>query len=116
MIRFVADEDFNNHIVKGLRRKSPRTDIVRVQDVGLGGAKDGAVLAWAAANERLIITHDTSTMPDFADQRVEAGQRMPGVIAAPRRLSVAQVIEDLLLLADCSIEGEWEGRVIYLPL
>ena len=41
---------------------------------------------------------------------------MPGVIVATRRLTVAQVIEDLVLLAECSCESEWEGRVLYLPL
>jgi hypothetical protein len=44
MIRFVADEDFNNHIVKGLRRRSPTTDIVRLQDVGLSGQRTGQFL------------------------------------------------------------------------
>ncbi len=24
--------------------------------------------------------------------------------------------EDILLLAECSLEGEWEGQVRYLPL
>jgi hypothetical protein len=89
---------------------------VRVQDVGLDKAKDPAVLAWAAANERIVVTHDISTMPGFADERIESGFHMPGVVVAPRRLTVAQVIEDLLLLAECSREGEWERRVIYLPL
>ena len=115
MPRFLADEDFNNHIVKGLRRRSPATDIVRVQEVGLDHAKDPVVLAWAAANERMVVTHNISTMPGFADQRIEAGQPMPGVIVSPRRLTVAQVIEDLMLLAECSREGEWEGRGPYLP-
>lgn len=63
-----------------------------------------------------MITHDISTMPYFADQRIEAGQRMAGVVVASRRLPQAQAIDDLLLLAECSREGEWEGRVIYLPL
>jgi predicted nuclease of predicted toxin-antitoxin system len=116
MLRFLADEDFNNHVVKGVWRRSPTTDIVRVQDVGLDHAKDPVVLAWAAANERILVTHDISTMPGFADQRIEAGQQMPGVIVAPRGLTVAQVIEDLILIAECSREGEWKGRVLYLPL
>ena len=63
MPRFLADEDFNNHIVQGLRRRSSATDILRVQNVGLGRAKDPVVLAWAAANERIVVTHDISTMP-----------------------------------------------------
>ncbi len=31
-------------------------------------------------------------------------------------MSVAQAVEDLLILADCSHEDEWEGQIIFLPL
>jgi hypothetical protein len=40
MLRFAADENFNADIVRGLRRRLPEVDIVRVQDVGLSGADD----------------------------------------------------------------------------
>jgi hypothetical protein len=39
-LKFAADENFNNDIVRGIVRRRPKTDIVRVQDVGLGGADD----------------------------------------------------------------------------
>ena len=29
---------------------------------------------------------------------------------------VGQAIEDILLLTECSLEDEWEGRVAYIPL
>ncbi len=35
MIRLAADENFNNDILRGIRRKSPALDIVRIQDEGL---------------------------------------------------------------------------------
>lgn len=38
MLRLLADENFNNNIVRGLLRRKPDLDIVRVQDVGLSGA------------------------------------------------------------------------------
>jgi hypothetical protein len=41
---------------------------------------------------------------------------MPGVIEVSDELSVGSVIQDLVLLAGASQEGEWEGKVIYLPL
>jgi hypothetical protein len=41
---------------------------------------------------------------------------MPGVFEASAGLSIGRVIEDLLLIAECSREGEWEGQVRYLPL
>jgi hypothetical protein len=36
MLRFAADENFNNHIVRGLLRRNPDLDIVRVQDLSPG--------------------------------------------------------------------------------
>ena len=44
MLRLAADENFNNDVLRGLIRRSPRLDVVRVQDVGLSGADDPTVL------------------------------------------------------------------------
>ncbi len=116
MIRLAADEDFNNNIVRGLLRRKPDLDIVRIQDVGLSGADDPAVLEWCAREGRVLLTHDVSTMTRHAYARVDAGQSMPGVFEVHQTLSIGRVIEDILLLAECSLEGEWEGQVRYLPL
>lgn len=44
MIRLLADENFNNNIVRGVRLRMPDIDLVRVQDVGLSGANDLTVV------------------------------------------------------------------------
>ena len=62
MLRFAADENFNNDIVRGLRRRKPELDIVRVQEAGLSGAVDPDVLEWAAREGRVLLTHDVATM------------------------------------------------------
>ena len=116
MIKLAADENLDMDIVRGLLRRLPSTDIVRVQDAGLSGADDRAVLAWAASDRRVIITHDVATMAGFAYERVAEGLRMPGVIEVPFGVSIGQAIGDLLLLVECGIDGEWEGQVLYLPL
>jgi hypothetical protein len=41
---------------------------------------------------------------------------MPGVFEISRAVPIGVAIEDVLLLAECSLEGEWEGQVRYLPL
>jgi predicted nuclease of predicted toxin-antitoxin system len=79
MLRFAADENFNADIVRGLRRRLPELDIVRVQDVGLSGADDPSVLEWAAGEGRIVLTHDISTLVRHAFARVAARQRMLGV-------------------------------------
>ena len=116
MLRLVADENFNNDIVRGLLRRKPELDIVRIQDVGLSGADDPTVLEWAAQEGRVLLTHDVTTITRYAYERVKAGQSMPGVFEVSRAVPVGRAIEDILLLAECSLESEWEGQVRYLPL
>lgn len=115
-MKFAADENFNNDIVRGIVRRRPKTDIVRVQDFGLGGADDPQVLAWAASEGRALLTHDAATMTTFAYDRVAQKKRMPGLFEVASHLPVRDVIDDIILLAECSLEDEWEGQVIYLPL
>ncbi len=116
MLLLAADENFDNDIVRGLLRRRPDIDIVRVQDVGLSGASDPIILEWAAEQQRLLLTHDVATITHYAYQRVEAGQSMPGVIEVSKSTAIGTVIDDILLLAEFSVENEWEGRIIYLPL
>lgn len=116
MLRLLADENFNNDIVRGLLRRQPELDIVRIQDVGLSGADDPTVLEWSAQEGRILLTHDVATITMFADERVQAGLSRPGVFEITRAVPIGRAIEDILLLAECSMEGEWEGQVRYLPL
>ena len=44
-------------------------DVVRVQDVGLSGQRDPVVPAWAAQEDRVLLTHDVSTMTAHAYAR-----------------------------------------------
>jgi predicted nuclease of predicted toxin-antitoxin system len=104
MLLLVADENFNNDILRGLLRRDPSLDIVRIQDVGLTKAPDPIVLEWAAHENRVLLTHDRNTITKFAYERVVSGKPMPGVI------------EDILLVATTSDSGDWEGQIIYLPL
>ncbi|MEL6470369.1 MAG: DUF5615 family PIN-like protein [Cyanobacteria bacterium J06623_4] len=116
MIKFLADENFNNQIVRGVLRQNPIIDIARVQDVGLQGTDDPNVLDWAAKDERIVLTHDVATMITFAYERVQAGLPMPGLFEVRRGIPVGVVIEEIILIAECSLDKEWEGQVRFLPL
>jgi hypothetical protein len=116
MLRLASDENFNGEIVRGLLRRRPDLDIVRTQDFGLLGADDPSVLEWAAAEGRILLTHDRATMPEFAYNRVRSGQPMSGVFVVSDRFPIGQAIEETLLLAEYTDAAEWEGIVLYLPL
>lgn len=116
MLRFLSDENFNGDIVRGLRLRRPGLALVRVQDVGLMEADDPTLLAWAADEGRIVLTHDRATMPDFAFRRVRGGQPMPGLFVVDDWIAIGQAIEELLLADDASEPEEWVDRVLYLPL
>jgi len=116
MLRLLADENLSHDIVRGVRRRGGDCDIISIPEIGLTGADDSAVLAWAAANDRIVLTHDRATMPDFAFARITNGQTMPGVFLLNDRIPVGQAIEEVLLLDECSEQAEWEGRVVHIPL
>jgi hypothetical protein len=63
-----------------------------------------------------VLTHDRATMPDYAYQRLVAGEPMPGVFVLDDRLPVRDAIDELLLVCACSEPPEWAGRVVYLPI
>lgn len=116
LLRFLADENFNNDILRGVLLRLPEWDMVRVQDVDLSGAKDPDILEWAAREGRVLLTHDVRTMTASAIARINAGLPMPGIVAVSKSLLIGKVIEDILLLAQCGREGDYEGQVEYLPL
>jgi predicted nuclease of predicted toxin-antitoxin system len=116
MLRFLSDENFSGDIVRGLFLRQPNLDLLRVQDVGLRELDDPAILDWAANNERILLTHDRATMPDFAYDRLLKGQQMSGVFLINDRMPTRQAIDELLLLDTCSQQEEWKGIVLYLPL
>lgn len=116
MLRLLADENFNGDIVRGMLLRRANLALVQVQDVGLAGVDDPGILAWAAENDRIVLTHDRATMPRHAYGRMAAGDSMGGVFAISDRYPVGLAIEELLLIDECTEQAEWRGRVVYLPL
>ena len=109
MLRLLSDENFNGDLVRGLFLRQPNLDLLRVQDVGLREVDDPAILAWAASNERILLTHDRATMPDFAYNRLVRGELMAGMFVVNDRMPIRQAIDELSLLVDCSQQSEWKN-------
>jgi hypothetical protein len=116
-VKWLADENFDNDILRGARRRAADFDVVRVQDISeIAGCDDPAVLAWATTNGRAVLTHDLSTMiPALHEQLRQVGYCSPIVLVADS-LPISLVIEEILLLDECSIELDWASGIIYLPL
>ena len=116
MIRFLADEDFNNDILRGLLRHLPKLNIIRVQDIEMRNVDDSIILAWAAQENYVVLTHDVNTMVAVAFQRTQEDLPMPGVLAVQRLAPLAKAIDDIVFLAQVGEEADFRDQVRFIPL
>ena len=116
MLRLASDADVHGDILRGLRRRLPTLDLTRSQDALPEGTPDPDVLAWAAADGRMLITNDRNTMVGFAVRRAASGAAVPGLIVTTNDQSIGDAIDDIALLAEYMPADEVRDQlVVYLP-
>ena len=114
-VRFQADADFNAEIVAGVLRREPSIDFQTADAAHVRRVPDPEVLALAAQEGRILVTHDRRTMPrHFADFILQHSG--PGVFIIAQTLSVRVAIEELLLVWAASESEEWRNLIVELPL
>lgn len=114
-MRLLADENFNNEILRGLRRRIPDADLTRVQDTHLAGEPDLLILAWAAENNFIVVSHDVNTMRGKFYERMNAELPVPTLFLINATKPIGEIIDDLELILSASTYEEWEGQLWYLP-
>ncbi len=115
-IKFLADENFNGPVLRGVKLLMPDLEIVRVQDIdAISGQSDPSVLEWAAEHHYIVLTHDAATMQSAAYDRINHGLPMPGLFVMDDKPDIGKVIEELYLVAEGSDAAEWENQIRWLP-
>jgi predicted nuclease of predicted toxin-antitoxin system len=114
-IRFQADADLNQIIVAAVVRRVAQVDFRTATTAGLAGLTDAEVLALAARDGRILVTHDQTTMPRHFGEFVRS-TKSPGLIVVPQSLAVREVADSLILVWSATDSGEWINRMIYLPI
>ena len=120
---WLADENFGNDILRGLRRRDPRFDVVRVQDI-LDSV--GRIIR-QSSNGRVLMSESfrpTMFLPDprcfYAGTRDPPNLRTSAhnspVVFVPKSTPIGSAIHDIGLLDRASVEADWIAGVIYLPL
>jgi len=114
-VRFQADADLNQIILLAVIRREPTIDFQTAIAAGLSGMADPEVLARAANDGRVLVTHDLKTMLRHFSEFI-AHETSPGLIVVPQSISVAAVVEDLILIWSATEAEEWVNRIGVLPL
>jgi hypothetical protein len=114
-VRFLADEDLDVAITRGLHSREPAIDILDVKAAGLRGMKDPILLELAARQGRIIISHHRETMTQHFYERLDAGKPAPGLFIVPQHVNaIGGIIDWLLLVWTASQAEEWRDRIVYV--
>ena len=113
-LRFQADNDLDQRIVIATRRLAPAIDFQTAPGLGLHGRPDPEVLALAAQQERILVTHDRRTMPGHFEAFI-ATHTSPGLIIVARTLPIGQAAAWLHLLWAASEADEYINAIYSLP-
>lgn len=112
--RFLADADFNQKIIFGLRHREPTIDFQTARQGDLPGRPDPEVLSIVARENRILVSHGRKTMPAYF-ARFTAEQSSPGLIIVSQDTDIGLAIEDLLLIWAASTIKEWRDKIGFIP-
>lgn len=113
-VRFQADADLNEDIVKGVLRREPKIDFRTATASVLRSLSDLEVLTLAARENRVLVTHDRKTMPRAFGEFVRE-RSSPGILIVSQRTDLLAVIEEVLLVWLASEAEEWTDRMCTIP-
>jgi hypothetical protein len=107
-IRYFMDEHFPAPVTQGLRQRG--IDVLTAQEAGRGGLPDPDQLAFATAEERVLVTFDT----DYLALR-QAGVPHAGIAWTPQqKYGIGMLIQLLELLHGVADRDRMRNRVEYL--
>src|SRR5437868_915128 len=85
-------------------------DFLSANEAKLEGVPDPDVLALAAEQDRIPVTHDRQTMPHHFGAFLMSGHSSPGVFLVSQHAPIGEVIDALVLIWAASDAGEWNDR------
>jgi hypothetical protein len=102
-------------LVVAVKRREAAIDFASARDTDLKGVLDPEVLALAAHDNRILITHDRQTMVEHFRRRLEIGNSSPGLLLVAQSAALGPVVEAIILAWAVSDEAEWRDQIHHLP-
>jgi hypothetical protein len=90
-------------------------DFLSANEAKLEGLPDADVLAIAARQERILVTHDLQTMPRHFGRFLMSGGSSPGIFLVSQQVPISEVIDALVLIWAASDRAEWNNRIVNIP-
>lgn len=117
-LKYLFDENVDPEYVQQLRRRVPELVVRMIGEPATPskGTLDPEILVWCEATGFILVTNNRRSMPVHLAEHFAQGGHVPGIFILNPSLSIGETLEDLKLVAEVSLEDEYQDRIEYLPL
>jgi hypothetical protein len=79
------------------------------------GTEDPDLLLWSEREQRILVTHDSDTMPAHLADHLSVGHHSPGVFLIRPRSALPAIVTFSVDAAYASEPHEWQDRIQFVP-
>lgn len=117
-VRYLLDENISPRVQSQLLLRVPKMKVLRIGDetAPILGTPDLLILEWIEQNGYILVSQNRRTIPIHLQEHLAAGHHVPGILLLRRKISLGQLLNDLLLIWEASKPDEYRDRIEYLPL
>ncbi|AOW98764.1 MULTISPECIES: DUF5615 family PIN-like protein [Moorena] len=117
-INYLLDEHIPLSYRTQMLRRYPQLKVWAIGDPNTPpkGTSDPDILRWCEDNGFILVTNNRKTMPVHLKDHLAAGLHVPGIFIINEDMSMGQIMEELIIIAEASIEDEYKDQISFMPL
>ncbi len=118
MIRYLMDENVNPSYQTQLLGRELGLVVWAVGDPGAPpkGTLDPDILTWCEEHGFVLVTNNRTSMPPHLAEHLTQGRHLPGIFILSPKMSMGEMIAELILIALVSEDDEYQDYITHLPL
>lgn len=80
------------------------------------GTPDLEILCWCEEYGFILVTNNRRTMPVHLAEHLALGRHIPGIFVIGENMGMGSIINELLLIAEASLDDEYRDQINFMPL
>jgi hypothetical protein len=117
-IKYLLDEHISLALRTQILRRYPKLQVWAINDpyAPAKGTKDPDILKWCEENGFILVTNNRKSMPVHLADHLARGGHIPGILIINDDLSMGEIIEELIIIAEASLTDEYQDQICFMPL
>ncbi len=115
---FLLDEHLPLWWASVLMRLQPALVVWHIGDPGAppNSTLDPAILDWCESRDFILVTNNRHSMPGHLAAHLAAGRHMPGILVIDPGMTVAELANELAVIAGAGRPEDFRDLVLNLPV